>query len=375
MPFGIKQDIDFDHIYEAIFKRTIKALALDGKRCDESGRTGLIHKDMIERIISSDVVIVDITTNNPNVFYELGTRHTAARSGTILVRKVGSSIPFNIGGMLVFDYDDSTPEGIDLACSVLENAIKNSLLEHNIDSLVHTLIPGLNVTRRPRPLKECRKYEWHTPDGKKTIGYITGDIENINCVDVWVNPENTKMQMARLHDDSISAIIRYYGAKRDHNGHVIDDTILNQLQRLMRGSHGVEPGVVLHTASGALDQRNNVKVIVHVAAMQGEPGKGFLPIRDHSRCVGSVLKYVDGLNASTFSRNTLHSVLIPLFGSRSAGVDKQDVADAFVRAAKEHFQVTNETAIEKVYFLAYTDTDQEVCEAAMLRAGLKKVAD
>ncbi|MGA3303223.1 MAG: hypothetical protein ABSC72_08025 [Methylovirgula sp.] len=374
MPFGKKQDIDFDYIHDTIFKPTIRALALNGKRCDEVSKAGLIHKDMIERIISSDVVIVDITTNNPNVFYELGVRHTACRSGTILVRRAGSMIPFNIGSMLVFEYDESTPESIDLARHMLETAIKNSLLEHNIDSLVHTLIPGLNVTRRARPLTERKKQEWRAPNGTKTIGYITGDIANIDFVDVWVNPENTKMQMARAHDDSISAIIRFFGAKRDHTGQVIEDTIVDQLEKQMRRSAVAEAGTVLHTAPGTLGQTNNVKVILHVAAMHGEPGKGFVPIRNHSRCVSAVLKYVDRLNTRFAYRNRLHSILIPLFGSRSAGVDMQDVADAFVRAALEHFEVAKETAIDQVYFLAYTNSDREVCEAAMLRAGLSKAA-
>jgi len=38
---------------------------------------------------------------------------------------------------------------------------------------------------------------------------ITGDIQNIKEIDVWVNSENTNMQMARHFERSISAIIRY----------------------------------------------------------------------------------------------------------------------------------------------------------------------
>ncbi len=373
MPFGLKQDIDFDQVYAAIFSKAIKNLELNGVRSDEVSKAGLIHKDMIERIITSDVVIVDITTLNANVFYELGVRHTARRSGTILVRKKGSQIPFNIGGMLVLDYDLSSQETTDFSRNVLETSIKNSLLDRHIDSLVHTLIPGLSVTRRQVPLTKRETVDYAAKDGK-AIGFITGDIINVDFVDVWVNPENTKMQMARAHDDSVSAIIRFFGSKRDMTGKVVDDTIVNQLERCMRHVPMAEAGTVMHTGPGTLGLTNRVKVLLHVAAMHGEPGKGFLPIRNHPRCVSSALKYADRLNESLNYRHKLHSILFPLFGSRSAGLDMQDVADAFVNAAKEHFDTVKATLIDRIYFLAYTDADRNICETAMSRAGLVPMA-
>ena len=39
--------------------------------------------------IAFDLAIVDITTGNPNVMYELGVRHAAKRWGTIILRKAG----------------------------------------------------------------------------------------------------------------------------------------------------------------------------------------------------------------------------------------------------------------------------------------------
>lgn len=51
---------------------------------------------MFEQIAMDDIAIVDITTLNPNVFYELGIRHALRKGVTVLMKKVGSSIPFNI---------------------------------------------------------------------------------------------------------------------------------------------------------------------------------------------------------------------------------------------------------------------------------------
>ena len=110
MPFGIKTHpitkelIDFDAIYHTFLKPLADKLKLSCTRSDEVTETGLIHRDMVDRLLKSDVVIVDITTLNANVLYELGIRHTAKRSGTVILRQEGDPIPFNINGMRVISY-------------------------------------------------------------------------------------------------------------------------------------------------------------------------------------------------------------------------------------------------------------------------------
>jgi hypothetical protein len=90
--------------------------------------------------VRSDEVI---TTLNANVFYELGIRHTARLSGTVLLRLAKKPIPFNIGGMRVVDYSCDSPEEVEHSRDLLETNIKNSLIDRNVDSLVHALIPGV----------------------------------------------------------------------------------------------------------------------------------------------------------------------------------------------------------------------------------------
>ena len=49
-------------------------------------------------LLYADVVIVDVSTLNPNVMYELGVRHGARRSGTLLICEAASvtNRPFNL---------------------------------------------------------------------------------------------------------------------------------------------------------------------------------------------------------------------------------------------------------------------------------------
>jgi hypothetical protein len=67
---------------------------------------------------------------------------------------------------------------------------------------------NLRVERKPRSIekKETYLYQIRGAPGKE-IGVITGDIQNIKEVDVWVNSENTNMQMSRPFERSISGTI------------------------------------------------------------------------------------------------------------------------------------------------------------------------
>ncbi len=137
----------------------------------------------------------------------------------------------------------------------------------------------------------------------------------------------------------------------------------------------VEAGTVIETGPGELRRTNCVRAILHVAGMHGEPGRGYLPIRGYAVCLHQALKKVDqlnrGLGSRAYKRAPLKSVIIPLFGTRS-GADPQDVTDRLVRTAKSYFEEQPTSSIDRVYFLAYTDADRELCQTAFSRLGLRE---
>jgi hypothetical protein len=73
-------------------------------RADMEQKPGLITDAIIQRINESDLVIADFTTLNPNVFYELGIRHAAAKP-TIHMAADGTELPFDNAGNRVIFYD------------------------------------------------------------------------------------------------------------------------------------------------------------------------------------------------------------------------------------------------------------------------------
>lgn len=93
-----------DLIKEALLKADPE---LEITRADDVAVPGTISTDIITRIMHSDVVVADISYDNPNVFYELGLRH-AARPGTIIIKdKSTGDTPFDISHLRHISYEDT----------------------------------------------------------------------------------------------------------------------------------------------------------------------------------------------------------------------------------------------------------------------------
>src|SRR5262245_21933008 len=165
MPFRTKTDVarsdevNFDKVYEDIIKRGVERLNNEGLvikciRSDEVERAGLIQERMIEYIADADVAVVNITTQNPNVFYELGVRHALRDRVTVLLRRKGTSNPFNIASMTAIEYDLGE-EDAERAREAIANFVRNGLLSGAKDK------SGLRGPARAqgwaRPEADCRK--------------------------------------------------------------------------------------------------------------------------------------------------------------------------------------------------------------------------
>lgn len=101
MPFGKKPGsdgavIDFNAIYETLLKPAIIAAGLEVFRADEEQSAGDIKTDMFQELLIADLVVVDLTLDNPNVWYELGVRHALRARGIVLVQGPRANQPFDI---------------------------------------------------------------------------------------------------------------------------------------------------------------------------------------------------------------------------------------------------------------------------------------
>lgn len=363
MPFGEKVDpegkpIDFDMIYKDFIKDAVEDLGIECVRCDEIAEAGWIHSKMFRHIFDADVAVVDITLLNPNVFYELGIRHSLKKYVTVLIRRAGTPSPFNIQGFQMLEYKLEDPENIKNGKKKIGEFIKNGLKSQGVDSPVYEVLDNLKVEEKSKRLNSKETYMYGFVDiPDKQIGMITGDIQNITEIDIWVNSENTNMQMARPFERSISGVIRYMGAKKDYGGRIVDDIIASELVKLT-GNSDVIPGAVIPTGSGQLQASNNVKKIFHAASVTGQPGRGYMPITDINECVRNALELADSLNKDG---EHLRSILFPLMGTGTTRLSAQGIANLLIDTAVSYLVENPQSKIEKVYFLAYNEQDLELC--------------
>ena len=115
--------------YEKIFKPAIEKAGLQAVRADaEIFGTGKIMDQIWRGINGAKVLVAELTTRNPNVFYELGLAH-ALRKPVVLVAANEPDVPFDLKHIRVIYYDVQDPFwGTKLIDKVAENilsAIKN----------------------------------------------------------------------------------------------------------------------------------------------------------------------------------------------------------------------------------------------------------
>lgn len=100
--------------------------AIDSKfnieRSDLISSTNKITDEIIHRLKNSELVIVDLSSHNPNVFYELGYRHALERPTITMINK-DYNIPFDVSAYRTIYYSELHTDVIS-AKQQLEEIIK-----------------------------------------------------------------------------------------------------------------------------------------------------------------------------------------------------------------------------------------------------------
>ena len=153
MGFGKKQDpytnrtIDLDATYNKIIQPSVVACGYKCIRADEILDSGTIDRSMYALLYKADLVIADITTDNANALYELGTRHALRPFSTIIIKGGESKIPFDLGHTRILSYEHLGNEisKKEAQRSVRElKSIINAVTENPVpDSPLYTYIPQI----------------------------------------------------------------------------------------------------------------------------------------------------------------------------------------------------------------------------------------
>ncbi|MCG7342210.1 hypothetical protein [Staphylococcus auricularis] len=99
-----KERRNSDFLLDSIIKPVLES-EFNIERSDLISSTNKITDEIIERLTNSELVIVDLSSQNPNVFYELGYRHALNRPTITIINK-DEHIPFDVSAYRTIYYSE-----------------------------------------------------------------------------------------------------------------------------------------------------------------------------------------------------------------------------------------------------------------------------
>ena len=87
--------VDFDVLWDKVYVPVLQDAGYRPIRADQD-IGGLIINEMIQRLTAADLVVADVTLPNANVYYEVGVRHAARRTGCVLFSADWASPVFDL---------------------------------------------------------------------------------------------------------------------------------------------------------------------------------------------------------------------------------------------------------------------------------------
>lgn len=109
MPFSSPAGYDENHfsrVYEYIIKPACEKVGFEPVIAKDTAKTNLIALEILKHIVEYDMALCDISSRNPNVFYELGLRH-AFNKKTVLIKDKRTETPFDIASLRYTEYSET----------------------------------------------------------------------------------------------------------------------------------------------------------------------------------------------------------------------------------------------------------------------------
>lgn len=142
MPFS---DDIVRQAYEHCIKPIFKEKGIEIRKADEIFSTNPVYDDIVQEIQRAQIIVVDISGKNPNVFYELGIAHTLKQNQTIiLTHDEYKGMPFDIAHFRIIHYDN-TIEGSTRLKDTISHTIDfimtdyNTLYKEEFQTVMNTL--------------------------------------------------------------------------------------------------------------------------------------------------------------------------------------------------------------------------------------------
>ncbi|ELA8132732.1 hypothetical protein [Vibrio parahaemolyticus] len=149
MPISNQSGYESSHfslVYEDIIKPAVEAAGMKAVRADETVNTNLIQLDILRKVIESDIAICDMSSKNPNVFYELGVRQAFDKPTVLMIDDV-TPAPFDVSSLRYVEYKkDMGYRDVKLAIEKLTQTIIETYEKKDDKSEINSLIRLMELT-------------------------------------------------------------------------------------------------------------------------------------------------------------------------------------------------------------------------------------
>lgn len=108
MPFDAPHSGPLWNVMGAVCGEMHPPMTLD--RADLASAPSLVVGDILEKLERAEIVVADLTGNNPNVLYEVGLAHARCEA-VILIAYRGQSLAFDLAGLRCLFFDLGSPAG------------------------------------------------------------------------------------------------------------------------------------------------------------------------------------------------------------------------------------------------------------------------
>ena len=112
-------------IYEDHIEPVVREMGLKCKKADDFSTSKSILEDIWSNIAKSRFIIADLSTRNPNVFYEIGIAHAIGKN-VVLITDENDEVPFDVSHIRFFKYN-ITPHGMEEFKNKLKTIINATL--------------------------------------------------------------------------------------------------------------------------------------------------------------------------------------------------------------------------------------------------------
>jgi hypothetical protein len=110
-------------IFEPVFRQHFKEFRVE--RADKIAAPGMIDSQVINRLLEAELVIIDMSMQNANAFYEMGIRHMK-RLPTIHMYRDGETIPFDVKPYRAIPFKIAHPNDLETAKGALKAAVEEA---------------------------------------------------------------------------------------------------------------------------------------------------------------------------------------------------------------------------------------------------------